>query len=641
MNRWLQFLCVTMLLGSMAGVAGADERILAFDSVIRIAADGSLDVTETITVRAEGSQIRRGIYRDFPTRYRDAHGFRHSVDFEMVSLRRDDITEPWFTETLGNGVRINFGNDNFLPVPGEFRYELRYRTRRQLGYFESHDELYWNVTGNDWDFVIDRASARVELPQPIAPASLRLDAYTGPTGSRENWTRVEAAAGVATWTLRGSLDPGSGMTVVLGFPKGLVPEPSAGVRLGWWLRDFTGPIASFGILFAMLAFYYRLWNRIGRDPAAGTIIVRYDPPREHSPAGLRYLKRYAYDPVCFSADAVALAVAGTLRIEHEKGGFLGKDAWSLHSREAPVPDEVPLGDSRRSLMATLFSGTRRVVELEASNRSHLMAARAAHEAGLKRKYEPRYFKNNSGWVVVGILGSIVGAGLGVVLSRGNEASILLSLLGGALMLVTSIVFAFLLRRPHRGRTQGAGLHRRPAALPECCGTRRTGAAGLARTATRCRALPAAAAVRAGAGCGSGVDPAFHRHGGPGCGGGGCAFGRLGGGKRLRRQQLHRHGQFAWPIVQQPDRLVQHAARQQFRRWRRGIIRWRRWWWRWRRSLRCASSPRRADPAAAPTPQRRDISLCHGDPDPAQRLRLLRVAGQRWRGHAQGTGAVRA
>lgn len=447
MNRWLQFLCVTMLLGSMAGVAGADERILAFDSVIRIAADGSLDVTETITVRAEGSQIRRGIYRDFPTRYRDAHGFRHSVDFEMVSLRRDDITEPWFTETLGNGVRINFGNDNFLPVPGEFRYELRYRTRRQLGYFESHDELYWNVTGNDWDFVIDRASARVELPQPIAPASLRLDAYTGPTGSRENWTRVEAAAGVATWTLRGSLDPGSGMTVVLGFPKGLVPEPSAGVRLGWWLRDFTGPIASFGILFAMLAFYYRLWNRIGRDPAAGTIIVRYDPPREHSPAGLRYLKRYAYDPVCFSADAVALAVAGTLRIEHEKGGFLGKDAWSLHSREAPVPDEVPLGDSRRSLMATLFSGTRRVVELEASNRSHLMAARAAHEAGLKRKYEPRYFKNNSGWVVVGILGSIVGAGLGVVLSRGNEASILLSLLGGALMLVTSIVFAFLLRRP--------------------------------------------------------------------------------------------------------------------------------------------------------------------------------------------------
>lgn len=445
MNRWLKFLCVTMLLGSMAGVAGADERILAFDSVIRIAADGSLDVTETITVRAEGSQIRRGIYRDFPTRYRDARGFRHSVDFEMVSLRRDGITEPWFTENRSNGVRINFGNDDFLPVPGEFRYELRYRTRRQIGFFDTHDELYWNVTGNDWDFVIERASARIELPQAVASTDLRLDAYTGPTGSRGNESTVVADDRGATWRLESPLAPGSGMTVALGFPKGMLPAPSLGQRLGWMLSDLAGPLVTLVAFLGLLGFYLRLWSRIGRDPPTGTIIVRYEPPPEHSPAGLRFVRRYGYDPVCFSADAVGLAVAGALRIESEKGFF--KSGWALHRRDTPAPSDLALSDSRRTLSAALFPGTRNVVELEAANRTHLMAVKATHEAALKRQYEPRYFETNYGWVAVGILASIVGAGLGIFFSRGNEASVLMALLGGGMMFVTSIVFVFLLRRP--------------------------------------------------------------------------------------------------------------------------------------------------------------------------------------------------
>ena len=62
----------------------AEERILSYDSDIDIRADGSLDVTERITVRAEGQQIRRGIYRDFPTRYKDRFGNRVVVDFEVL-----------------------------------------------------------------------------------------------------------------------------------------------------------------------------------------------------------------------------------------------------------------------------------------------------------------------------------------------------------------------------------------------------------------------------------------------------------------------------------------------------------------------------------------------------------------------------
>src|SRR3546814_6451671 len=51
----------------LAGAAPvqAQERILSYDSVIEVHADGSLDIVEDIRVRAEGRAIRRGIYRDF------------------------------------------------------------------------------------------------------------------------------------------------------------------------------------------------------------------------------------------------------------------------------------------------------------------------------------------------------------------------------------------------------------------------------------------------------------------------------------------------------------------------------------------------------------------------------------------------
>src|SRR6187402_934456 len=172
------------------GTAQSQERILSFDSVVAVHADGHLDVTETIVVRAEGSRIRRGIYRDFPTRYVDGNGLRHSVGFTVQSLQRDGQPEPWFTEPLPNGVRVNFGDDDFLPTPGDFSYVLSYRTERKLGFFDDHDELYWNATGNGWEFAIERATASISLPQAVAASELRVDAYTGATGSRADATEA-------------------------------------------------------------------------------------------------------------------------------------------------------------------------------------------------------------------------------------------------------------------------------------------------------------------------------------------------------------------------------------------------------------------------------------------------------------------
>src|SRR5690625_6868613 len=62
------------------------------------------------------------------------------VDFEPLSVERDCNPEPWITENRTNGVRVNTGDDSFLPTPLETTYSLRYRTSRQLGFFDQYED---------------------------------------------------------------------------------------------------------------------------------------------------------------------------------------------------------------------------------------------------------------------------------------------------------------------------------------------------------------------------------------------------------------------------------------------------------------------------------------------------------------------
>jgi hypothetical protein len=179
-----------LLLCSLA--VQADERILSYDSEIQVHAGGSQFVTETIRVRAEGQRIKRGIYRDFPTEYRTRTGSRLRVEFRVASVERDGQPEPFHTRQLSNGVRVYIGRSDLFLKPGEYTYRLSYTTDRQLGFFDKHDELYWNVTGNGWDFHIDQVSARVQLPAGIPPQGITAEAYTGPQGAQNRDYRTKA-----------------------------------------------------------------------------------------------------------------------------------------------------------------------------------------------------------------------------------------------------------------------------------------------------------------------------------------------------------------------------------------------------------------------------------------------------------------
>ena len=140
----MRSLLLALLLAALP--AAAQERVLDFHSAIRIDADGGLFVTERIEVQVEGREIRRGILRDFPTDYRDRTGARVRVPFQVIAVSRNGNTEMWSVAPNANGERIRIGNPGVTLPLGKHVYEITYRTSRQLGFFNDHDELYWNVT---------------------------------------------------------------------------------------------------------------------------------------------------------------------------------------------------------------------------------------------------------------------------------------------------------------------------------------------------------------------------------------------------------------------------------------------------------------------------------------------------------------
>lgn len=379
----------------LAATAQAEEKILDFHAQLQVQGDGQLQVVETLQVQAEGQQIRRGIVRELPTEYRTAAGVKVRVAYDRIHVYRDGYDEPFYVEAGDNGISIYIGQHDRLLAPGVYRYEIYYQSRDQIGFFDGYDELYWNVTGNGWALPIERASAAVVLPQPLPPAQLKGLAWQGPFGAT---AAAEVALGEQlSFASRGPLAPGEGLTIALAFPKGLVVEPDLQAKVMRLLNDNLDLLVAVVGLAVLLLYYLLLWWAVGRDPAKGTIIARYQPAPGLSAAGHRYLVNMGYDAGCLSAALVSLAVQGYLVIESEE---------PLVLRRLPKVPAPELCRADALLLTRLLPEIWRY-EIDQSLQPQLQQAVSAHQRALALEYGQHNFACNSGWLLLGLLLSIV------------------------------------------------------------------------------------------------------------------------------------------------------------------------------------------------------------------------------------------
>jgi hypothetical protein len=411
MKNFLAAFFLALLVAAPA--AAQSEGIRSFDSRITVNTDGSMQVVETIVVESAGVDMVHGIYRDFPTRYRDRARNNYSVRFDLVRLRRDGNSEPYHTENLSNGIRIYFGSSSYELPPGIHTYQFTYRTNRQLGFFHDHDELYWNVTGTGWKFPIDAATATILLPPNVRNLVRSLGGYTGAEGEKgQAYTARRDEDSNPTFRAE-NLAPHQGLTIVVTWPKGLIAEPTAAQKRAWFIADNRPIIFGVAGWIVVLLYYVMIWGMVGRDPARGTIVPLYEPPDNMSPAAMRFLERMGFDEKAFTSAIMGLAAKGYLTIEQDES-----KTYKLIRRKNAAEKNSNLSVDEQSLARALFEDGSPLV-LKNENHTVLARARKGIETNLHATVEATAFRTNARYLWPGIILSLLTIAAVVLMTGGS------------------------------------------------------------------------------------------------------------------------------------------------------------------------------------------------------------------------------
>lgn len=415
---FLILIFILILLSTSSNAAVSTEKIYSYNSEIYIEEDSSMIVEETIQVYAGGVNIKKGIYRDFPTKYKDKHNNNYKVKFEVLEVLKDGKKEPYKLENQKNGVRVYIGDSNKTLRAGYYTYTIKYKTDRQIGYFDDHDELYWNVTGNGWSFRIDNVTAIVHLPDNVNMDKVNLEAYTGKQGStgKKYTAYKDQFDNTVTFTTTDELYSEEGLTIVVGFEKGLVHEPTFEEKLGYFFDDNKGVFIGLICTAIIIVYCFITWCKVGKDPKKDIIIPRYNPPDGLSPAEVKFIDSMGkYDKV-FESSILNLAVKGYLKIENEE-----EKAFGIKSNKMTlIKQEKTLGNDISEDEQDIYKILPDVAKLEYSSslQSKLAKMQRGQKDFLKKKTEGKMYKKNLGLVAISVVISIITLIISIAFSIG-------------------------------------------------------------------------------------------------------------------------------------------------------------------------------------------------------------------------------
>jgi hypothetical protein len=294
---------------------------------------------------------------------------------------------------------------------------LQCRARNGLRFFEEHDELYWNVTGDEWDVPIEAASAWIELP-PRA-GGVRAVAFNGVYGATSQDAAVAIDDRSVRVTMPKPLGFREGLTVVVGWNKGAVPEPTA-ADVATDVATSNWPLLVPAVVCLGM---FLTWRRLGRDPESLPVSVQYEPPGGLTPAEAGTLLDGSADMRDMTATLVDLAIRGHLRIEELENtvlfGLITRRDYAFHRLRPEGAPELAPHEAR--VLNGIFGqgdGPVRLSDLENEFYTELPGIRTDIFSRLKQRglYRSRPDRVKTSWRIVAavlpigiiVLGSTVG-----------------------------------------------------------------------------------------------------------------------------------------------------------------------------------------------------------------------------------------
>jgi uncharacterized membrane protein len=430
---------ITALFLATLTTQARDLTIQRFDETVTVNPNGTIEVTEIIEARFTG--FWHGIYRTIPVEYDTQQHLNYSLLLEPLSVTDDD-GHPLKYEQKREGRNLKFK----ISVPGAQdatkTVMIHYRILNAIRFFDDHDELYWNVTGGEWDAPIHSASAKIELP--VGVTGLHAIAFTGVYGSRETDAQVEANGNIVQVSTNHPLSYREGLTVVAGWDKGFVHPPSTAATIALFLRSnwpLFLPVAAF------LLMLWLWWTR-GRDPERGSIAVQYEPPDKLTPGECGTLVDNEAAMRDITATLVDLAVKGYLTIEQKDEshllGLTHSKEYIFHLKRPPTEWSAVRPHELEMLSALFDDGSATSVKLSdlqnhfythlPAIRSRIFDALMADGYYLHRPDTVRQGYIGAG-IVIGILLFVFGGALGAATGVAHLTWVIAAILTAAVICI--------------------------------------------------------------------------------------------------------------------------------------------------------------------------------------------------------------
>lgn len=387
-----KLILLLLLLSATTAYSIETARIHRFHSDIVIDTTGRIEVAETISVYADGDEIRRGIVRTLPIVRRNTFGKKEKVPVSILAIRRDGMDEPYTVEKAGDNIDVYIGDSDKLLTPGLYEYQIVYESYRHIGFFDEYDELYWNVTGNDWVFDILEASATITLPG--GSEAISHACYTGYYKDDETECGAEVNGNQIVFKTTASLGSRQGLTVAVSFPRDIIrrPPPPTKAQL-IWMQYKQEIMAAF--IFLFMAIYYSVtWRRVGRDPEKPVVIPTFKPPHGWAPSVVRYLYKKHYDDKNLTVILLTMAIKGVLRITYKSKKYQLVPIGTRH---------VILSAKEYAVYNALFA-TKEAIEVDDANHARFSIASEMLKSRLKFGWRIKdYILYNIGYVLMAFL----------------------------------------------------------------------------------------------------------------------------------------------------------------------------------------------------------------------------------------------
>ena len=363
-----------------------------------------MQINETIVAEFPEFDQNHGFLRAIPATYKGTN-----LNLKINSVK-DEQGNPiqYKTKKQNDNLVLKIGNPDTY-VSGLKTYKIDYSLSNPITFYPNHDELYWDVNGDQWPQVFNEVQANIHIPKDIA-ANLKTNkkCFTGSFGSTATnctiKTLSDANSQIVTVSAK-NLQPNETLTYLLGFSQGT------------FKKDFFASSAFQKIRYAIIVFSLPLvvtlfmliqWLRYGRDAKGRTTIIpQYQRPTNFSIAECAFIYKEKLPKNALSATIIDLAIKRYINIVETS-----KNSYKL----VLIKNPNDLASDEQKIIKMHFNSTDVNTEVYLSSLKYKMASQYSDFSNeiSKRMQQNGYFKKDvSGKLAkYSVIGSfVVGAGI--------------------------------------------------------------------------------------------------------------------------------------------------------------------------------------------------------------------------------------